>query len=258
MVYSGYLPPAELVPLPLQPGNVFDLADPKAHYWIQHGVVFFGEHPVEGADATTFRCYLSDYAVDARNVYKAGHRDRTLSAASFRCYSLAYHGDDKSVRTRFAGQIPDADVETFRALDRGYEPIHGGEVTFILQPTGYAMDRARVYWCENGAKGIHVTKADPSSFEAVSGLLGKDDRNVFAGRSALPKVHVRTWRRIAGSYSTDEQRVYYFNRIVPGADPGSFSVHSTNTDLLIHARDSRHFYCGDSVISQAEFERYVR
>jgi hypothetical protein len=257
MTLSNYLPSIEEVLQPFRPAAQFDPADPKAQYWIKHGIVFFRESPVQGADSTTFQCHLSEYATDAKNVYYFGKKDRSLSASSFRCYSFAYHGDAASVRTASGGRIKDADVPSFIALDRGYEPIAGGEISFILCATGYARDVNRVYWTDNGGKAMHVVKADPLSFEASSAGFGRDDRHVFSGRAAIPKADPKTWRRLAGNYSTDGQRVYFFNRIVKNADPATIEAHADAADTTIYARDGRRFFQWDVEISQAEFERGV-
>jgi hypothetical protein len=254
MAYSAYLPALEEITQLRKPAFAFDAAEPKAQYWVRHGVVFFGDVPVQGADSTSFSCYMTGYAVDARRVYRDGQWDRKLSAESFRCYSFAYHGDHASIRTRFGGEIKGADASSFVALDTGYSEIPGGEIPFILESTGYGKDHLRVYWCQGGAKGMHVAKANPSTFRAFSSTFGHDDQHVFSGRSALPKADPRTWRRIAGAYSTDERRVYYFNRPVPDADPSTFQVFPNRIDMLTFARDKERFYRWDSVITRTEYE----
>lgn len=257
MTYSGYLPLNDVVTVPFRPAASFDRADPKAHYWIKHGIVFFNDHPVEGADSNTFLCYLSEYAIDASHVYKFGRRDRTLTAKTFRCFSFAYHGDEHSVRTYSGGRIQEADVESFRALDRGYEPMPGGAVAFILRSTGYAADRNRVYWCDSGGKGMHVVKASAASFEAMTCTFGRDDRHVFSGRAAIPKANPKTWRHIDGPFSTDERLVFCLGRVVAGADPATFQVYTNSIGSQDYARDRSRYYAGSNEIPEEEFARGV-
>jgi hypothetical protein len=145
-------------------------------------------------------------------------------------------------------------VASFQALDAGYEPIGGGPVPFLLLYTGYARDHSRVYWCDSGGKGMHVTKADPGTFQALFFNFGMDARHVFWGRAALPKAKPANWRRVAGAYSTDGQRVYYGNVIVPDADPATFQAYPTITGSYHFARDQFRCYDGDRAIELAAFE----
>jgi hypothetical protein len=258
VTYSAYLPSREDILKPWPPAKAFDQGEPKAHYWVKHGVVFHGEDVVQGADSTSLRCWMSGYAADERRVYLNGRHDRTLDARTFLCHSLAFHGDEAAIRTPYGGRIKDADVASFEALDAGYEPIPGGKATFLLLYTGYARDRTRVYWCDNGGKGMHVAKADPQSFQALFFNFGMDERHVFCGRAVIPKANPETWRRIAGPYSTDGQRVYYFNRPVQGADVDSFQAYPTLTGNFVCARDRFRCYVHDEVADEARFQEWMR
>lgn len=251
---SAYLPLAADITAPCALATAFKEGDPTAHYWGRHGEVYFGDTLVKGAEASTLRCWMSGYAADARHVYLNGRLDRTLDASTFRCHSMAFHGDDSSIRTPFGGRIKDADVASFEALDAGYEPIGGGPVPFLLLHTGYARDRARVYWCDSGGKGMHVTKADPLTFQALFFNFGLDARHVFWGRAALPKARPADWRRVGGHYSTDGQRVYHTHVIVPDADPATFQAYPTVTGSFRYGRDKFRCYDGEQVVEVAAFE----
>lgn len=257
MTYSTFLPEPTEVTEAFAPGRCLVEGDPRSQYWIKHGVVFFESSVVQGADSTMFRCFMSGWAFDGRGVYKFGKLVRTLSAATFRCYSFAYHGDACSIRTLFGGVIRDAHVPTFEALDRGFWPIPAGHIPFILQATGYARDRNRVYWCDNGGKGMHVVKADPATFERVNCLFGKDDRHVYSGRTSLPKADPKTWRPIGGYFSADANRVFHVSSIVEGADPETFQVQSTSFGSFHFASDNSAFYSGSRKISRTDYEKGI-
>nr|WP_318013906.1 DKNYY domain-containing protein [Flavobacterium sp. SH_e] len=61
-------------------------------------------------------------------------------------------------------------------------------------------------------------------------------------------------------YSIDQNRVYYFNRLIKDADAESFeivfvsSIFETPTQ---YAKDKNHFYLNDTICSSEEFEKYV-
>ncbi len=177
------------------------------------------ENPIAGADAATFeRIERSDFARDRSRVYYQG---RVLEGA---------------------------DAATFEHLKGNYW-----------------KDRNRVYYFSRPLAG-----ADPGSYRLLRADWGRDNRNVFVGADAVDPKDIGTfevvndnWARdslwyypaqygryapietldratfkiLDGVWAKDCCRVYYFNRVVEGADPATFEVIND-----VRGRDKDYYY----------------
>jgi hypothetical protein len=255
MTHAFYSPAFAETTAEFRPTETYVEGDPKAQYWTKYGVVHFHDHVVAGSDSTSFRFYISGLAADRHRSFLNGRVCRFLDPTSLRALSFAYHCDERSVRTNTA-EVKGADVSTFMALDRGIRTIPGGVFPHILIASGYAKDKNRAYFCDDG-NAMPVVKADPASFEVLAESFAGDERSVFWGRASLPKADRPNWQRLAGAFSTDGTRVYSRNYIVEGADPSTFVVYPDRLDGFSYARDKNFFYGGHHKISSSEFERGV-
>src|SRR5262245_51880371 len=124
-----------------EPSDVFVDDDPARAYWIRDGrEVLFRHYPIRGADPRTFRFFLGAFAKDARACYCTNSRLRGAALDSFRALNLTYASDATHVWT-LGGELKGADVATFAVCDDGARRIIRN-----LIPTGYARDRASVYF----------------------------------------------------------------------------------------------------------------
>lgn len=253
MTYSTYRPTLDDITRLLRPTETYHEGDPRTQYWLKEGVVYFRDRALEKADPASFRFFISGFATDGKCCYYNARVLRALDSVSLRAYSFAYHGDEHSVRT-ITAEVNGADLNTFVALDSGIQTIPGGVFPYILIASGYAKDTNKAYFCDGG-NAMTIAKADPASFEVLADSFAADDKTVFSGRAALPKVKRQGWQRLAGEFSTDGIHVYCRNRIIQGADPESFVVYPDPLDMFCYARDKHACYGGSRRISQEELEK---
>lgn len=203
----------------LIPGNICRPSKPETMYWVHaSGRVYWGHHPIRGADPATFRFYLGNYGKDARHAYCQNSRLRGADGATFHALSYTYYKDHQGVWAPY-GQIKGADAATFEACDDGVE-FQGG----VVHAQGYARDKDRVYY-KFSQTGVPrpVKDADPVTFVSLNdGWFGRDAARVYSAGYALRDVDIGQWRLLGCFYSTDGRNIYFLNRRVRGARTDSF------------------------------------
>jgi DKNYY family len=236
----------------LPPASQFVESDPRTQYWIRDGRIYFGGSPVRQADAASFRFYLGGFAVDAGNCYCNGCRLTGADPTSFRALNYAYYKDDHHVWTVF-GEVKRADASSFVVVDDGAIGSYGNWCAF-----GFGKDTNGVYYI-----GVHgymgwLSGVDPNSFVSCGdGHFGFDAVYVYAGNKKLPKARPTSWTRIGGLYSRDENRIYYLNRLIRDADPGSFWVTPEPDRHGQLARDRTRYYFNGTEIEPDEFAAHL-
>jgi hypothetical protein len=183
---------------------------------------------------------------------------------------------DKSRAYYRGGEIPGAEVSTFRLLDSagsglakdrnhvwaGREPISNDPTHFQLLSRDLATDSTAVF-C-----GFKVISDDPSHFEVVR-FSKKDQHDDYAKDSRavyylergstteclpMPGADPATFHRLNDSpwnYAADDQHVYYLNRLIVGADPRTIRVLlDIGNDAC--AADAQHAYSRDTVIPNVD------
>jgi DKNYY family len=232
------------------PGHVFHDNDLTTQYWIDdQGMTIWRQTPIRSARAASFRFYLGGFAKDEKNCYCYGGRLVGAEPKTFRALNYTYFTDGRLVWT-IGGKLPDVDAETFVVCDSGsYTDTVPGTTTRV--PYGYGKDAQRVYYYDFDGKPNLVRKATAKTFISLGdGHFGKDENFVFCGNATIAKAKVAHWRRIGGNYSKDDSRIFYFNRIMNGADFESFRVVPSQSKMpyLNFARDKNHFYWNDRVV----------
>jgi hypothetical protein len=206
-------------------------------------------HDVRGAHIPTFRFFAGGFAKDHKNCYSSGSKLKNANPATFLALNFTYATDGNRVWT-MGGEIKDVDAATFEVCDDGAYTIRGD----CIVPFGYGKDKQRVFYYDFDGKPNCVRKAITATFISLNdGYFGKDQFCVFCGYAALPKVKVEHWKKIGGYYSKDNSRVYYFNRLIAGADYDTFAVVPTGKDHYQMARDKNSYYANDRIVSEFEF-----
>jgi hypothetical protein len=243
------------MPLPddiqeLTPGDVYRPRDERTRYWIQGRKVMHGEDEVRGADADSFRFYLSGFARDHKHCYCVGTRLRDGNGATFRALNFCYVTDGRLVWA-LGGVVKDADAESFEVCDDGVDSLNNMRV-----PYGYGKDRSRVYYYDYDGTPSWVRKATPGTFQSLNdGHFARDHQFVFYGGSPLPGAKPDTWQKVERYYSKDQKRIYYLNRHIKAADYATFEVVPSGPDLGRFARDKNNWYFGDEIVSADEFAK---
>ncbi len=237
------------------PPSFFGRADPYLQlpddepftYWLHEGKVMWGRSLVRGADPETFRYFLGDFGKDRRACYKQLSRIRGADCTSFRALNYCYAADSERVWT-IAGEVKGAHRASFEICDGGARSLSSGR----LIPTGYARDRAQVYYYNFDGKPNVVKRADPASFRSLDGVYGLDVSHVFCEIAVLPAASPQTWRRLDGDHSIDADRVYYFHRRIVGADAATFRVIAAEGIRL--AADAHAFYRNGVEVTREELD----
>jgi hypothetical protein len=204
----------------MRPGTAWNEEDPYSLYWIREdGVVMCAATEIRGADPASFVCYLGGFAKDDRNCYSIGRRLKGANPAAFHALNNTFYKDDRFVWTS-GGQVKDALAESFVVCDSGIVDSGG-----LAMPYGYGKDAQRVFYNNFHGPAKWVRKADPATFVSLDdGHFARDDQHVFCEFSTIAKADARTWEKLAGYYSRDARRVFYFSRVVEGADPATFTI----------------------------------
>ena len=235
------------------PGNVkFRDEGESTTYWIRDKTVHWRPYPIRGADVATFRFYLGDFAKDRKNCYCRNKRLTGGTPATFRALNFNFATDGHFVWA-LGGKVQDADAETFVVCDDGVE--YQGSGSRI--PNGYGKDKDRVFYSDFQGQPKWVRKASPASFVSFNDtFFGKDENFVFVGYATISKARVEHWKRIGGTYSKDDRRVFHGNTEMKEVDLDSFRVIVTESSNL--AKDKRHCYWGSRIIDPAEFDSILK
>ena len=144
---------------------------------------------------------------------------------------------------RIETEVPEADAPTFRPYR--FPRVH------------YGRDRDHVFF-----EGQLLRDASPETFEIVDHTLAisRDGDNQYE-RSRKVKNDAEQLVTM-GSYSKDIRGVYWYDRLIPVADPASFEVIDTSfqTGKLggsgRYARDAMHVYCNARVLEGANRDTF--
>jgi DKNYY family len=209
-------------------------------------------------------------------------------AASFETFDGTYARDKSAVY--FAGRpIPNADPASVELLDRpDYfkdrqhvylqdRPISDDPARFELLDGGLAKDSRDVYWSDGSvlsddpanfaivsnqdhylftkdSRTVHVNGnpiagADPATFEVLAGAYSRDAQRAFYFADQIADADLGTIRPLQGPYASDDRRVYWMGKPIDGADPHTFRV--LNADFECSA-DQQHAYYRLTVIADAD------
>lgn len=141
-------------------------------------------------------------------------------------------------------------IPTWHRILRLDQVPAGADLT-TLQPidgsSTYSRDKNAIY-----CNGKVLPGADPNSFLVLRGNTGnyaKDASRVFSGNgcAAISDVDPATFETIGTyGYARDKSRVWWFGKIVAGADPESFQ--EVETEFGPGGRDKEHTYRATSAL----------
>ncbi|WP_433766093.1 DKNYY domain-containing protein [Flavobacterium ginsenosidimutans] len=251
--------------------ELYDANNENALYWTDGKVVYFRENKIKNVDIDSFEQFPGCWAKDKNYCYSGGSKLKDGDSLTFEVLNYAFAKDKNNVWT-LEGRIPEADTKTFEVCDTGKKSLgitfvfiennkKQGKESFV--PYGFAKDANNVFYYDFQGKTKVLKKAISSSFKSLNdGDFGYDENSVFYGKNILSKANPKTWKKLHDKYfySIDQNRVYYFNRLIKDADAESFeivfvsSIFETPTQ---YAKDKNHFYLNDTICSSEEFEKYV-
>ncbi len=258
----------------------FEAHNESTMYWTDGKAVYYRGSIIKNADIETFEQFPGAWGKDKNHCYSGGERLNNADPKSFTVLNFTYAKDSASVWT-LVGRIAEADAATFTVCDDGrhslgrkferlpdkqIKRLPNGEIVWyeLFVPYGFGKDKNVVYYYDFKGKTNIVKKANPISFVSLNdSYFGYDENFVFCGRSSLPKADSKTWKKLMNGYyySKDCGRVYYFNRLIAGADAETFeiiTVPSVFHTPYQYAKDKNQGYNNDNAIELSELENRIR
>jgi len=159
--------------------------------------------------------------------------------------------------------LPGADPATFETVnswlghdsERVYfkDKIVPGADVASLEPQRYPLfrDKNDYYYEENA---MHV--ADVSSFKILKrfdrDFWAVDSRNAYFDTLRIDGVDLPSFKVMSFTVARDKNRVYFFGKVIPGADPATFQEigHSA------YYRDKSHVWCGNELLEDADLATF--
>ena len=221
------------------------------HYYLQNGVMYIaGVEFTPAPDIASFRAYRGNFAKDRNYCYHGMRRLHGANPTTFTMLNFTWATDRNKVWC-LSGTVADADGASFQACDDGHCPTIEGV------PYSYGKDQYRVFHYDFDGKACWVRKADSASFETVvTGEFGQDAYFAFCGTSVIARARREYWQYLGSNYSKDDRRVFYFNRVVEGADVESFQVAvRQRSSSFPQAKDKQRYYRWEHEISREEYEQ---
>ena len=99
----------------------------------------------------------------------------------------------------------------------------------------YTKDSSTVH-----VNGNPITDADPATLQVLQGAYARDVRHVFYFDQQIADADLSSFRPLEGPYATDSARVYWMGRAIDGANAGTFRV--LNANFECSADDQRAYY----------------
>jgi len=155
---------------------------------IADGRVCFHGRPLEGADTATWRSLGNKFGIDARRVY--------------------FDGVD----------VEHADPASFTQLAHD-------------EACGWARDRARVWyrvyeWHDHAdGERLYEVDVEAGELEPIDEMFARAGDRVLRGQYVVEHADAATFRAIEGSWYSDATAVWFGDRRLPGAAPGTLRVH---------------------------------
>lgn len=224
---------------------------------------YCGTYPLHVADVGSFKEIDGSWAIDCKNVYYIGV-DANIGKenipigdyATFKALSFRYAKDSKCVY--YENQIVEgADPKTFRVLK---DEEH------------FAQDKNRVYYQANATSIRDLKSLKHKNMDrGLNEAFHTDGTTVYNSElMAMPvgcdfaTIHkVERYR----DWYADKNRVYYENRILPGANPLTFRIFwshyvsennvSNNNKDASYSCDGDHVYYRDSLMSGVDVSSFI-
>lgn len=233
-----------------------DLAHDDHDYYSQN-------HPLHVADMASFKRKDGSWAVDHKNVYYIGLEAQIGKDIvpigdyrTFRVLNHLYAADSKNVYYKNI-IVEGADPKSFAPLDGG---------------NNYGQDKNRVYY---EARATSIRNFDVLKHRNMGNGLYEafhtDGKTVYNSElMAMPNgTDFATIHRVerCRDWYADKSRVYYENRLLPGANPQTFRIFqshyvskdyvSNNNKDANYSSDGDHVYYRDSLMSGVDVSSFI-
>ena len=216
------------------------------HYRIKNGGVEFVDYlaigmekrviQVHGADPNSFTKLNEWYAKDSHSAYWMGTRVEDADPTSFKIIDNGY-GRDRRYVFRLAQIVEDADPITFELLQGSWS----------RDSKHYFYNGTLLEVCEYETFRI-IDEFSP--FRAIDG-------SCYYWESERVEVNeFSTFEILSGGYARDETTVYFQDRSIQSADPGTFEVR--NERFMSLAKDHRHCYSGSRILDCSQLDKAGR
>jgi len=223
-------------------------------YWVEAGKLWRGndcpggaysKHTIDEGDLSTLEILNRTCAKDAKHVWAEGRRFRKVHAPAFQALNASFGRDDECVFDSLGRVVKGLNAAAFEVLDDGL--LHEDDSEY---PTtgGYARCEGKIYHYDwSNHKTMLLRDADAATFEVLKWGFARDKNKVFWGIN-VAKANPQTFRHITCRFGEDGQHVFYYNRIVPEADPATFEFIGDQ----FWAKDRCRVFCHDSIVPGAD------
>lgn len=224
---------------------------------------YCGTYPLHVADVGSFKEIDGSWAIDCKNVYYIGVEANIGKEnipigdyATFRALSFRYAKDSKCVY--YENQLVEgADPKSFRVLE--------GEQNF-------GQDKNCVYYQANGTSIRNLNTLKHKNMNSgLNEAFHTDGTTVYNSElMAMPAgCDFATIHRVERyrDWYADKNRVYYENRLLPGANPQTFRIFqshyvsenyvSNNNKDDCYSCDGDHVYYRDSLMSGVDVSSFI-
>lgn len=166
-------------------------------YYIDRGIVFYFNEPLDMADASSFIVLGYGYAKDRYNVYMNGAVLRYVDPSTFRL----------KINT-----VP------------GLEPYPQDQVYPYPQEQAYPYEGYLKTSNSVLFNGQKIEGASPSSFTELGGGYAKDSFNVYFMGKRVSDASSFSMKYLGDGYAADAFNAYYLGRKVEGSSVSSFKL----------------------------------
>lgn len=223
-------------------------------YWIEKAALWYGDDCTGGAysnfrikeaDLSTLEILNHTWAKDAKRVWANGHRLRMVYAPVFQALNASFGRDNECVFDSLGRLVKGMNAAAFEVLDDG---LFKSDDDDHATESGYARCEGTIFhYDRSDHKTMRLRGADAATFEVLKWGVARDKNKVFHGVN-VAKANPQTFRHITCRFSEDGRKVFYYNRIVPEADPATFEFIGGQ----FWAKDRSRVFCQDRIVPGAD------
>ena len=207
-----------------------------------------------GLDLGSYQVLDCQYVKDNKRVFRDGRPQKGVSPDSFNVFNRVFAGSKDVILTTYGNAKVDV-PSSFEVLDDGDQFIYK-ETQPDGYRAGYGRDNTYVYFFCESTSTPHASKVraakDPQSFRSVGRAYGVDEQNVYLEGRRIKLAEASSWQLLERGYSRDDKHVFYYSRVVDGADVASFIVDNSIEDVYCIGRDKANIYINGEAINQAD------
>ena len=127
----------------------------------------------------------------------------------------------------------------------------------------YSSDKSKIFYKYSSSPDVSKlwnyewleVPADAKTFKVMKGGLGKDNTNIFSGRTIIDFVDYNTFKVLDNNNYVDNKNVYTRRlKIINVANPNTYKViksvvdHYSNIPAYPWAKDDKHFFYKDKIV----------